>query len=280
MRMNLYDQTSFAISKQVTKKYSTSFYHATQMLSRKSRMAIHAVYGFVRLADEIVDTFHDANQAKLLDVFESDLHEALADGISLNPILHSFALVVSEYKIPMHLIDSFLLSMKQDLHKHSYDNEKDLDEYIYGSADVVGLMCLHIFVNGGNDLFETLEKYAQKLGSAFQKVNFLRDLQNDIGFLERRYFHNFSLETFNDEKKQVIITDIQSDFKEARKGIHFLPGRSKLAVYIAYIYYMQLVKKIQKTPSHVLLQQRIRVSDTRKVFLFFRAWLLYIFRLI
>ncbi len=278
--MNLYDQTAFTISKQVTKKYSTSFYQATQMLSRKSRMAIHAVYGFVRFADEIVDTFHDANQSKLLDAFERDLYEALADGISLNPILHSFALVVKEYNISMHVIDSFLSSMKQDLYKQTYDNEKDLDDYIYGSADVVGLMCLQIFVNGRDDLSETLKKPAQKLGSAFQKVNFLRDLQNDMKVLGRMYFHNFSLETFNDEKKKDIIIDIQSDFREARKGIHYLPGRSKLAVYIAYIYYIQLVKKIQKTPAHVLLQKRVRVSDVRKVFLFFRTWVIYVLRLI
>ncbi|MFO7867775.1 MAG: phytoene/squalene synthase family protein [Bacteroidales bacterium] len=275
--MNLFDTTSFKISQVVTQQYSTSFFHATQMLDSESRMAIHALYGFVRFADEIVDTLHNTNQKLLLETFEYDLQQALDQGISLNPILHSFALVVQQYNIPYSLIQSFLESMKMDLYKQQYTTECELNDYIYGSADVVGLMCLLIFVKGDEQAYEDLKFPAQKLGSAFQKVNFLRDLKADVEILGRSYFYEFSYDRFDEKMKHKILSDIERDFLEAKKGINTLPGRSKLAVSIAYAYYTALVKKIHKTPSSVLLHKRIRISNVHKIVLFIRTYVVSLF---
>jgi phytoene synthase len=273
--MDLYNEIAFKTSKLITRKYSTSFSIAVSFLPNEMRQAIYSVYGFVRFADEIVDTFHTINQKLVLDNFESDYFDAMTNGISMNPVLHSFALTVKKYKIPSHLINSFLKSMKTDLNKQVYNNTDELDEYIYGSADVVGLMCLMVFVNGNEKLYNDLKKPAMKLGSAFQKVNFLRDLKSDIEHLDRRYFPQFDLNNFNEDLKYELITNIENDFKDAKEGIKGLPGRSKLAVYIAYVYYNQLLKKIKCTPANKIINTRIRVADPVKLMLIGEAYVKY-----
>jgi len=275
--MDLFDEISFKTSRLVTKTYSTSFSIAVNSLSKEMQLAIHSVYGFVRLADEIVDTFHHVNQQMVFDNFERDYYETIANGISMNPILHSFALTVKKYNIPSHLIDSFLKSMRADLKKLEYNSTNELNEYIYGSADVVGLMCLMVFVNGDKNLYNTMEKPAMKLGSAFQKVNFLRDLKADIELLNRTYFPAFNKDLFDETTKQKLIIDIESDFYEAKAGINKLPGRSKLAVFIAFLYYKQLLKSLKKTPASKIIQTRIRVSNRLKIFLLVKAFIKYQF---
>ena len=265
--MDLYLQTSFELSEQLTKKYSTSFYWATRMLEKEKREAVFAIYGFVRIADEIVDTFHSINQKQNLENFERDYYLALEQGLSVNPILHSFVHTVKKYAINREWIDAFLTSMKMDLDKKQYESQQELETYIYGSADVVGLMCLKVFVGGDEDFFARVSAPAMKLGSAFQKVNFLRDLQDDVTDLGRCYFHDFSKESFDEARKNEYVQQIAADFSAARKGISQLPGRSKLAVHVAYFYYLALLKNIAKTPAEKILTKRIRVSNPYKFFL-------------
>ena len=273
--MELFKDISFKTSKIVTQKYSTSFSIAVSFLPKEMRQAIYSIYGFVRFADEIVDTFHTIDQKRVLDTFERDFYEAMTNGISMNPVLHSFVLTVKKYKIPSNLIESFLNSMKADLKKQDYRDENELNEYIYGSADVVGLMCLRVFVNGDEQQYNDLEKPAMKLGSAFQKVNFLRDLKTDIEQLDRRYFPQCDVKNFSEKLKSELILDIENDFIEAKKGIKLLPGKSKLAVYIAFVYYHQLLKKLKATPANDIMQNRIRVSDYKKMFLLGKAYIEY-----
>ncbi len=273
--MDLYNEIAFKTSKLITRKYSTSFSIAVSFLSNEMRQAIYGIYGFVRFADEIVDSFHSINQKLVLDNFERDYYDAIANGISMNPVLHSFALTVNKYKIPNHLVESFLKSMKTDLNKQVYNNTDELNEYIYGSADVVGLMCLMVFVNGNEKLYNHLQKPAMKLGSAFQKVNFLRDLKSDIEHLDRRYFPQFDISNFSEDVKHELIKNIETDFKEAKKGINELPGRSKLAVYIAYTYYKKLLKNLKSTPAHKIINTRIRVASHIKLMLLGKAYVKY-----
>jgi phytoene/squalene synthetase len=269
--MKLFDDTATKISKVVTTSYSTSFSMATGMLAKKHRDAIYAIYGFVRFADEIVDTFHEYNKKQLLETFEADLKDALAQGISLNPILHSFQNVVREYGIPYQYIDAFLTSMKYDLDKKNYENQLETDTYIYGSADVVGLMCLRVFTDGDEVYFNKLKKPAMKLGSAFQKVNFLRDLKNDTEDLGRIYFPNLVNGEFNEASKQIIIKDIEADFKEAFEGIKQLPKSTRIAVLSAYYYYLELLLKIKNIPAKQIMVSRVRISDSKKIRLLLKA---------
>lgn len=264
-RYKLYRSSSFKISKTITKDYSTSFYAATYILPNDIRDAIHSLYGFVRIADEIVDSFHEQDQEKVLRDFERDYDEAYRLGISTNPILHSFQLTVKEYNIPDEYIRSFLTSMRSDLDKKHYETEEEISDYIYGSADVVGLMCLKIFCRGDEALFEQLKQPAMRLGSAFQKVNFLRDLQDDYELLGRLYFPGIAIESFDEKAKDSLIREIDKDFCETYEGILLLPKESRLAVYVAYRYYRQLLHIIQKTPARSLISKRVRVGDAKKM---------------
>jgi phytoene/squalene synthetase len=245
------------------------------MLGDEMQNAINSIYGFVRFADEIVDTFHQNNKNHLLDKFENDLKDSLTEGLSLNPVLHSFTLTVKKYNIDYELIDAFLSSMKADLNKQNYNNQGELNEYIYGSADVVGLMCLKVFVNGNENLYNELKSPATKLGSAFQKVNFLRDLKADSEVLNRTYFHQLNTGKFSNPIKNEIIGNIEADFFEAKKGIDKLPGKSKLAVYIAFSYYQNLLKKLKRTPAEKIAATRIRISGFKKTVLLLKAYLKY-----
>lgn len=265
--MQLYNDTAIKISRIVTESYSTSFSLATGLLEKEQRDAIYSIYGFVRLADEIVDTFHEFPKKQLLRKFEADLQEAIRLNISLNPVLHSFLLTIKKYDIPYEYIDAFLTSMKYDLSKKEYNSKEESGEYIYGSADVVGLMCLSVFTNGCKTSFKKLEKPAMKLGSAFQKVNFIRDLRVDTLELGRNYFPEISGSTLTEKSKTAIVEDIENDFKEAYKGICELPKNTKMAVLLAYYYYRSLLHKIKKTPSDKVLESRIRISDLKKIIL-------------
>lgn len=245
------------------------------MLSSKIQAPIHAVYGFVRLVDEIVDSFHEYNQNELFDEFEQDLHHAIKRKISLNPILNSFQDVVHKYDIDQSLIDAFMHSMRLDLSKKEYDSEEAYNEYIYGSAEVVGLMCLKIFVNGNTEQFEILKAPAMKLGSAFQKVNFLRDLKNDRELLERNYFPQLSNVELNSKSKDLIINEIEEDFAQAYIGIKQLPIEAKFGVYTAYIYYKRLLGKIKKTNAEDIKLKRIRISNPVKLTLLLTSFVSY-----
>lgn len=262
----LFDELSFQVSKATTQKYSTSFSLGIMSLSPKLRPAIYAIYGFVRLADEIVDSFHGYDKTTLLLRLKEQTWQALDEGISLNPILQSFQETVGKYEIDRNLIDKFLRSMEMDLNPVVY-NERLYDEYILGSAEVVGLMCLQVFVDGDKDAFEKLKRSAMKLGSAFQKVNFLRDLKDDYQILGRSYFPNANLQMFDRHTKSSIEREIESEFDEAALGIRQLPVSSRYGVYLAYRYYISLFKKIKFTPSHQLLHQRIRISNVQKFLL-------------
>lgn len=278
--VNLYDHVSYETSKLVTKTYSTSFSIAVSFLDAKIQKAIYSIYGFVRYADEIVDSFDQFDKGALLEKFESDYYEAFSCGISLNPILHSFQMIVRLYQIPDELIQAFLKSMKADLYKTKYNSKTEIDDYIYGSADVVGLMCLKVFTNGDDALYASLKLPAKRLGSAFQKVNFLRDLKSDIEFLDRQYFPEMGKGSFDDKVKDAIIQDIEIDFQAARKGIPKLPEDAKLAVLIAYFYYKRLLNKIRHTPSSKLMATRIRISGTRKMVLLGKALAVYHLKMI
>lgn len=271
----LFDTVSYDCSKIVTKSYSTSFSLATKMLSDSIRKDIYNIYGFVRFADEIVDTFHDYDKKTLFANFEIDLERALKDKISLNPILNSFQHTFHKYKIEQHMVDSFMKSMKLDLHKTKYLTEAEFNDYIYGSADVVGLMCLKVFVKGDQEKYNKLKGTAMRLGSAFQKVNFLRDLKADHDDLERTYFPNTDLNNLDETSKQLIIDDIESDFAEGLKGIKGLPAEAKFGVFMAYRYYSQLLKKLKKTPALEIKKTRIRVPNYKKFELLTRSYVKY-----
>ena len=271
----IFDIVSFECSKNVTKSYSTSFASAVKMLSPSIRQDIYNIYGFVRFADEIVDSFHDYDKEKLLDLFEDDLHNALENKISLNPILNSFQHTVSKYDISIELINAFMKSMKLDLFKSEYKTKEEYDEYIYGSADVVGLMCLKVFVKGDDAKYEILKDSAMKLGSAFQKVNFLRDLKADFEDLSRTYFPNTNLKHLDEISKKQIIDEIEADFKAGYEGIVKLPLEAKFGVYVAYVYYKKLLSKLKNTPSAEIKNARIRVPDYQKIGLFAKSYLTY-----
>lgn len=273
--MKLYNEISFQTSKLITKKYSTSFSIAVSYLPFEMRQSIYSIYGFVRLADEIVDTFHTINQKLILDDFEKEYYKALENGISMNPVLQCFCITVNKYQFPKELVDSFLKSMRADLSKQVYDNNTELDNYIHGSANVVGLMCLLVFLNGDKYKYEKLKDSAMSLGTAFQKVNFLRDLKADAQGLNRLYFPEVDMDNFTEEVKRDLIKDIENDFNEAEKGIRELPGRSKLAVFIAFIYYKKLLQKLQQTPADKIVKTRIRVPDGTKFILLGKAYMKY-----
>lgn len=270
---SIFDNVSHQCSKAVTNAYSTSFSVATKMLSPSIRQDIYNIYGFVRFADEIVDTFHGYNKEKLLDKFQADLHLAIAEEISLNPILNSFQETAHKYNISAELYDTFLKSMRLDLHKSTYLTIEEYKEYIYGSADVVGLMCLRVFVKGDEQKYDELKADAMRLGSAFQKVNFLRDLKNDYEDLSRSYFPNTNIEHLDEETKQKIITEIEADFERGLRGIERLPVEAKLGVYTAYIYYLKLLKKLKSTPSLEIRTRRIRVNNYQKASLLAKSYL-------
>lgn len=260
---NLYDQVSRECSKITTLSYSTSFSLGIRCLDKSIHYPIYSIYGFVRFADEIVDTFFDYPQEKLLDKFEQDTYAALDEKISLNPILNSFQEVVHQFNIRKEWIDTFLKSMRMDLAKVEY-NQSQYEEYILGSAEVVGLMCLHVFTNGNENLFNELKPAAMKLGSAFQKVNFLRDIQMDSQVLGRMYFPNVNFSTMTEAEKKVIENDIQEEYNVALKGIKNLPKVAQFGVYLAYRYYQALLDKIVKVPVKDLLSSRIRISNFMK----------------
>ena len=272
---SLFDTVSFECSKNVTKSYSTSFSTAVKMLSPSIRQDIYNIYGFVRFADEIVDSFHDYNKEDLFELFENDLKLALQNKISLNPVLNSFQHTVHNYNIPNELIQAFMKSMKMDLVKNKYATFAEYNEYIYGSADVVGLMCLKVFVNGDQEKYNQLEQSAMRLGSAFQKVNFLRDLKADYEDLNRTYFPNTDLSQLDEQSKNEIIKEIEADFDAGYKGIVQLPIEAKFGVYTAYIYYKKLLTKLKKTPSVEIKNTRVRVSDYQKIGLLARCYVNY-----
>lgn len=267
----LYDDISFRTSKLITKSYSTSFSSAVSFLGSDIRNAIYSIYGFVRLADEIADTFHEYDKEALLQKFERDYYDAIDNGISLNPVLNSFQQTVKKYNIPDDLIQAFLNSMKIDLIKSEHNTIDETDEYIYGSAEVVGLMCLMVFVNGDDVLYNELKAPARRLGAAFQKVNFLRDIRNDTQVLNRKYFHITITHGFDEKVKEEIINDIIGDFDSSLTGLKKLPRSSRLGVLIAYYYYLNLLKKIHRTPADMLLEKRIRVSDRVKLLILGKA---------
>lgn len=272
---SLFDKISNDCSKIVTQTYSTSFSSAVRMLAPSIRQDIYNIYGFVRFADEIVDSFHDYDKETLFIMFESELKASFKNKISLNPILNAFQHTALKYNIDDELIDAFMNSMRLDLSKKTYTTNEEYNNYIYGSADVVGLMCLKVFVNGNNEMYEKLKKSAMKLGSAFQKVNFLRDLKADFEDLDRTYFPNTDLNNLNENAKQDIIQDIENDFAEGFEGIKNLPLEAKFGVYTAYIYYKKLLSKLKNTPSTEIKNTRIRVPDYQKVSLLANCYVKY-----
>ncbi len=272
---SIFDKVSADCSKNVTNSYSTSFSLATKMLSKSIRQDIYNIYGFVRFADEIVDTFHDYNKKELLERFIDELNYSLINKISSNPILNSFQNTVNKYNIDYELINSFLNSMRMDLKKIKYNSEKEYKEYIYGSADVVGLMCLKVFLSGNEAYYQKLKPNAMALGSAFQKVNFLRDLNSDFHELNRTYFPNLDFKNFNDDSKKLILNDIENDFRNALVGIQKLPNNSKFGVYAAYKYYKRLLNKLKKTSFIRIKNERIRVPNYQKVDVLARSYVRY-----
>lgn len=262
---SIFDTISFDCSKNVTKTYSTSFSSAVRMLAPSIRQDIYNIYGFVRFADEIVDSFHDYNKAELFDMFQADLNAALKNKISLNPVLNAFQHTVCRYDIPYELIEAFMKSMKLDLTKTTYNSQQEYQDYIYGSADVVGLMCLKVFVNGNHEKYNNLKDAAMRLGSAFQKVNFLRDLKADFEGLNRTYFPDTDLHQLDETSKKKIIKEIEDDFKAGYEGIMLLPIEAKFGVYTAYVYYKKLLSKLNQTPSAEIKNSRIRVPDHEKL---------------
>lgn len=275
----LFDTVSAKCSMLTTKSYSTSFSLGIKLLDKKFQEAIYAVYGFVRFADEIVDSFHGYNKKYLLEKFRSDTYEAIEQKISLNPILNSFQKTVHSFDINKELIDTFLDSMEMDLREKQHD-KKSFDKYILGSAEVVGLMCLKVFCDGNEKVYKNLEPFAMKLGSAFQKINFLRDLNTDYMILGRSYFPEIDLENFNETTKKIIEADIEEDFSLGFKGIKLLPKNSRFGVYMAYVYYYALLKKIKNMPAHHIMKQRIRVPDNEKYSLLFKSYLKHSFNLL
>jgi len=270
---SIFDNIARHCSMHVTKSYSTSFSSATKLLGNSIRQDIYNIYGFVRFADEIVDTFHDYDKEALFDDFEKQLNDAIERKISLNPILNSFQETVHKYNIPAHLYEAFMKSMRKDLYKHTYKTVEEYEQYIYGSADVVGLMCLKVFVKGDDELYDKLKGDAKKLGSAFQKVNFLRDLKADYDDLNRTYFPNVDLDKLDEKTKMRIIQEIEDDFEAGLRGIVQLPVEAKLGVYTAYVYYLKLLHKLKKTPSLQIKSTRIRVNDYQKAGLLAQSYI-------
>lgn len=264
--MELYDDVNFQCAKQVATSYSTSFSLGIRMFDKNIRPPIYSIYSFARYADEIVDTFHNHDKEYLLDKFESDTYEAIELELSLNPILHAFQKIVNEYNIDLDQIKAFFHSMRMDLDNSKY-NSASYNEYIYGSAEVIGLMCLKVFCKGDEKQYSELEFYARSLGSAFQKINFLRDIKSDYEERGRIYFPGINFSTFNEDQKIKIEADIKRDFDYGLKGIKLLPAEAKLGVYLAYIYYVNLYKKIVRTPCSKIVDQRIRVNNGRKLYL-------------
>ena len=258
--MELFDRLSVRCSRMTTNLYSTSFSLGIRCLHSRLQNPIYSIYGFVRFADEIVDTFHNFNKEDLLNRFRLETFRAIDEKISLNPILHNFQATVNRYKVEKNLIESFLKSMRNDLHKTNY-SETEIADYIFGSAEVVGLMCLRVFSEGNNSIFETLSPHAMRLGSAFQKVNFLRDIHADYNGLGRMYFPDIDMTQWNTNRKDEIEKSIDADFLEALKGITQLPRSSRLGVYVAYVYYRALFKKIKNTPEAFVSERRIRIAN-------------------
>ncbi len=272
--MNLFDATTLECSKLITQRYSTSFTLGIKTLHPRFRDPIYAIYGFVRFADEIVDTFHHHNKQELLERFRQETYQALEERISLNPVLHAFQMVVHQYGIDREFIEAFLHSMQMDLVDHVYDCEL-YKQYIYGSAEVVGLMCLRVFCEGDSAKFDQLHEGARALGSAFQKVNFLRDIKSDYHDRGRVYFPEVDFLKFCNQDKQEIEADIQRDFDNAYQGILGLPRGARLGVYLAYIYYLKLFKKIKRLPATHILEQRVRVPDNTKLALLLGSYIRY-----
>jgi phytoene synthase len=266
----LFDDVSYKCSKITTKTYSTSFSFGILALHKSIRKSIYNIYGFVRFADEIVDSFHDYDKSKLFNKYKADAFLAIDDKISLNPILNSFQETVNAYSIDLSLINNFLDSMEMDLSKKSY-NKENYNDYIHGSAEVVGLMCLKVFVNGDDLLYNKLKPSAMSLGSAFQKINFLRDANVDYSLLGRSYFPGVQMNSFSQQDKLKIEKDIEKDFKDALVGIKMLPDSAKGGVYLSYLYYYHLFRKIKFLPSSRLLEERIRIPNTEKIFLMLKA---------
>ncbi|MES2835952.1 MAG: phytoene/squalene synthase family protein [Bacteroidota bacterium] len=276
---NLYDKVCYECSEVTTKKYSTSFSLGIKMLSKKFHNPIYGIYGFVRFADEIVDTFHEHNKTNLIAKFEKDTYAAIFDKISLNPILHSFQDVVNTYKIERELIDAFLFSMKMDIDKKEYTRES-YEKYILGSAEVVGLMCLRVFCLGDEKMYQELKPNAMRLGAAFQKINFLRDLNADVYTLGRSYFPQFDLTRFDEAMKLEIENEIELDFKAGLDGIKKLPYGARFGVYMAYVYYYALFNKIKNQTPKRILEERVRISDNKKYALIVTSYVRHRFNLI
>ncbi len=272
--MALFNKTALECSKLVTERYSTSFTLGIKTLDRKFHLPIYAIYGFVRYADEIVDTFHEYDKETLLKRFKYDTYQAIEEGISLNPILQSFQLIVNEYRIEHTLIKAFLKSMEMDLYNQDYDKE-GYQEYIYGSAEVVGLMCLRVFCEGDCDQFDRLKGAASKLGAAFQKVNFLRDMKSDFVDRGRTYFPGVDFSDFCGDTKKLIETDIQQDFDAAYIGILKLPQGARMGVYLAYVYYQALFNKIKRLPASRVQSERVRVPNPQKFALLAQTYVKY-----
>lgn len=279
MSKELFDIVSLKCSKLTTHAYSTSFSLGIRCLERELRNPIYAIYGFVRFADEIVDTFHDFDKAVLLNRFKQETYQAIAEKISLNPILNSFQATVTKYNIERELIDKFLYSMEMDLSKKEYDT-RNFEEYILGSAEVVGLMCLRVFTKGDEGQYQLLKPSAMKLGSAFQKINFLRDLKADYEGMGRTYFPELEVEQFNDDTKAKIELSIEEDFKAGYEGIKKLPRSARFGVYMAYVYYLSLFEKIRNTPSEHVLKSRIRIRNRHKLSILCFSYLKHQFNLI
>ena len=275
----LYDKTSNRISKLITNAYSTSFSIGIYVLDRKIHQPIYAIYGFVRLADEIVDSFHDFDKLKLLQEFKADTYQSIAEGISLNPVLNAFQATVNQYGIEKELIEAFLYSMEMDLSQKVFDQES-FEKYILGSAEVVGLMCLRVFCQGNEEQYQLLKPSAMKLGAAFQKINFLRDLKQDFKDMGRSYFPNVDLASFSESCKKNIEADIEQDFKDAYIGIKQLPKNSRLGEYTAYVYYYALFKKIQSTAPSTILAKRIRIPNNKKYGLLLSSYIKHSFNIL
>ena len=276
----LFDVSSYKISKLVTNEYSTSFSLASKLLAPKVRKEIYSIYGFVRYADEIVDSFNSYPQKEMINEFEREYYLAKFRGISINPIINSFIHTVEKYNIEDELVEAFLNSMKMDLVKGEYRSYEQYKKYIYGSADVVGLMCLRVFVNGDDNKYQDLKSFAMSLGSAFQKVNFLRDIKDDSERLNRSYFPNVDFNLMGQSEKKMIIDEIEEDFRQARIGIKKLPFEARLGVYTAYKYYMQLLKKLKATHASEILRTRIRVSDPMKLLILGKSFVRYKFNIL
>lgn len=272
MSLQLYNDVSQLLSKRLTKKYSTSFSLGIRMIDKDYRWAIYSIYGLVRVADEIVDTFHDQNKAQLLQEFRDETHKAIDQKLSINPILHSFQEAARKFNIGPELIDPFFDSMAMDLDLTSYDNS-GYEEYIYGSAEVVGLMCLKVFCNGDQDAYDHLKAPARSLGSAFQKVNFLRDIKSDFEERGRTYFPQVDFNNFDEQDKNLVVEDIKNDFNAALLGIIDLPINCRFGVYTAYRYYVKLLERIAKEPVVKIKTARVRVPDSEKLGLLLKSYL-------